>query len=72
MIKAMQHNCARPYTWTILAAETGVKPTADMVCLPESPSDRGGVEICHSSHDIGKRKRVWTAVYKGSGLATDE
>jgi len=72
MIKAIEHNCTRWYTWTIPPVETGVKQRADVVCLPESPRERGGVGICDSAYEIRKRKRVWTAVHKGSGLATDE
>jgi len=72
MIKAIQHNCARSYEWTIAALEMGVEWKADIVCLQEPPSERGGVGISHSAYEIRKRKRVWTAIRKGSGLVVDE
>ena len=72
MIKAIQHNCARSYEWTIAARETGVEHRADVVCLEEPPRERGGIGISHSAYEIRKRKRVWTAIRKGSGLVVDE
>jgi len=72
MINAVQHNCARLYAWTMAALETGVERKADLVILQELPEERGGIGISHSAYKIRKRKRVWTAVPKGSGLATDE
>jgi hypothetical protein len=54
------------------ALETGVERKADLVMLQEPPEERGGIGISHSAYEIRKRKRVWTAVRKGSGLATDE
>jgi endonuclease/exonuclease/phosphatase (EEP) superfamily protein YafD len=54
------------------ALETGVERKADLVMLQEPPEERGGIGISHSAYEIRKQKRVWTAVRKGSGLATDE
>jgi hypothetical protein len=72
MTKAIQHNCARSYEWTIAALQTGVERKADVVCLQEPPRERGGCGISHSAYEIRKRKRVWTAIRKGSGLVVDE
>jgi len=72
MIKAIQHNCARSYEWTIAALEMGVERKADVVCLQEPPRERGGCGISHSAYEIRKRRRVWTAIRKGSGLVVDE
>jgi len=72
MIKAIQHNCARSYEWTMAALETGVERKADVVCLQEPPRERGGFGISHSAYEIRKRHRVWTAIRKGSGLVVDE
>jgi hypothetical protein len=38
----------------------------------EPPRERGDIGISHSAYDIRKRKRVWTAIGKGSGLVVDE
>jgi endonuclease/exonuclease/phosphatase family metal-dependent hydrolase len=72
MIKAIQHNCDRSYEWTIAALETGIERNADVVCLQEPPRERGGLGISHSAYEIRKRKRVWTAIRKGSGLVVDD
>jgi hypothetical protein len=40
--------------------------------LQEPPRERKEFEITHTAHEIRKRKRVWTAVRKGSSLAVDE
>jgi len=72
MIKAIQHNCARSNEWTIAALETGVERKADVVYLQEPPRERGGCGISHSAYEIRKRKRVWTAIQKGSRLVVDE
>jgi len=72
MFKAIQHNCARSYERTSAALETGVKCKADVVCLQELPRERGGCGISHSAYEMRKRKRVWTAIRKGSGLVVDE
>jgi hypothetical protein len=40
--------------------------------LQEPPRERGGCGISHSAYEIRKRKRVWTAIRKGSGLVVDE
>ena len=72
MIRVFQHNCARSYEWTIAALETGVERRADIVCLQEPPRERGGIGISHSAYEIRKRKRVWTAIPRGSGLVVDE
>ena len=55
MIRAMQHNCARSYEWTITALETGVECKADGVCLLEPPRERAGVGISHLAYGIRKR-----------------
>ena len=72
MNRAVQHNCARSYEWTIVALEMGVERRVDVVCLQEPPRERRGFEINHTAYEIRKRKRVWTAVRKGSSLAVDE
>jgi len=72
MIRAIQHNCARSYEWTIAALKTGVERRADVVCLQEPPRGRKGFEIKHTAYEIRKRNRVWTAVGKGSGDAVDK
>jgi len=72
MIRAVQHNCARSYAWTMAALETGVEQKPDLVMLQAPPEERGGIGISHSTYEIRKQKRVWTAVRKGSGLSTDE
>ena len=74
MIRVIQHNCARSYEWTIAALETGVECRADVVCLPEPLRERGGIGISHSAYETRKRKRkrVWTAIRRGSGLVVDE
>jgi endonuclease/exonuclease/phosphatase family metal-dependent hydrolase len=72
MIRAIQHNCARSYEGTIAALETGVERRVDVVCLQEPPRERKGFEIMHKADERRKRKRVWMAVRKGSGLAVDE
>jgi hypothetical protein len=72
MIRVIQHNCARSYTWTIAALEMGVERRADVVCLQEPPRERGEIGISHSASDLRKRKRVCTAIRKESGLMVDE
>jgi len=72
MIRAIQHNCARSYEWTIAALEVGVERRGDVVCLQEPPSERQGFEIRHTAYGMRKRKRVWMAVRKGTGFAVDE
>jgi hypothetical protein len=54
------------------AVETIVERKADLGMLQEPPEERGAIGISHSAYEIRKRKRVWTAVRKESGLATDE
>jgi hypothetical protein len=39
---------------------------------PPRERERGGVGISHSAYQIRKRKRVWTAIPRGSGLVVDE
>ena len=68
----IQHNSARLYERTIAALEMGVKRRADVVCLQDSPRERGGIGISHSAYEIRKRKRVWTAIWRGSGFVVDE
>ena len=72
MIRVIQHNCPRSYEWTIVALEMGVERRADVVCLQEPPRERGGIGISASAYEIRKRKRVWMAIRKGSGLVVDE
>ena len=40
--------------------------------MQEPPGEKARIGISHLAYKIRKRKRVWTAVRKGSGLATDE
>ena len=72
MISVIQHNCARTYEWTIAALEMGVESRADVACLEESTRETGEIGISHSAYEIRKRKRVWMAIPKGSGLVVDE
>jgi len=72
MFRPIQHNCARSYAGTMAAVETGVDRKADLVLLQEPPGEKGRIEISHPAYEIRRRKTVWTAVRKGSGLATDE
>jgi hypothetical protein len=72
MFKVIQHNCARSYIWTMAALETAVEREADVECLHKPPRDRAGSRNSHPVYNIRKRKRVWTAVPKGSGLTTSE
>jgi len=72
MIRAIQHNCARSYTWNIAALEMGVDRKADLVLLQEPPGEKGRIRISHPAYEIRQRMRVWMAVRKGSGLATDK
>jgi hypothetical protein len=72
MIRVIQHNCARSYEWTIVELETGFKCRANVVCLKEPPRERGEIGISHSAYKIRKRRRVWTAIWKGSGLMVDQ
>jgi len=54
------------------ALETGVDRKADLLLLQEPPGEKVKIGISHPAYEIRKRKRVCTAVRKGSGLATDE
>jgi len=72
MIRVIQHNCARSYEWPIAVLETGVEHRVDVVCLQESPRERGEIGISHLAYEIRKRKRVWTVIQKGSALVVDE
>jgi len=46
---------------------------ADIVCMQEPPRESwGGVGISNSAYEMRKRKRVWMAIRKGSGLVVDE
>jgi len=72
MIRVIEHNCARSYVWTIAALEPGVERRADALCLPEPPRENGGIRISHSAYEKRKRKRVWTAIQRRSGLLVDE
>jgi len=72
MIRAIQHNCARSSAWTLAALGTGVDGKAAVLLLQEPPGEKGRIGIRRLVYEISKRKRVWTAVRKGSGLATDE
>jgi hypothetical protein len=72
MIRVILHNCAGSYEWTIAALDTGVERSAEVVCLQEPLRERRGIRISHSAYEIRKRKRVWTAIRRGSGLVFDE
>jgi hypothetical protein len=72
MIRVIQHTWARSYKWTIAALETGVEHMPDVVCLQEPPREIGDIGIRHSAYEIRKRRRVWTAILKGSGLVVEE
>jgi len=72
MIRVIQHHCARSYEWTIAALEMGVKCRADVVCWQEPPRERAGFGISQLAHKIRNRRRVWRALWRGSGLVVDE
>jgi len=72
MIRVIQHYCAMSYEWTIVALETGVERRADIVCLQEPVRIREEIGISHSAYEMRKRKRVRSAIQKGSGLVVDE
>jgi len=72
MIRAIQHNCARSYEWTIAALETGEEGRPDVVCLQEPPRERKGFEIRHTAYELRKRRRVCKAVRNGSVREVDE
>jgi hypothetical protein len=72
MIRAIQHNNARSYEWTMVALETRVESKVHVLCLQEKPRERRGVGNSHWVYEIRNRKRVWTAIGKGSGLVVDE
>jgi len=72
MIRAIQHNSASLYKWTIVALETWVEPTADVVCLQQPQREMGGVEISYHVYKIRKRERVCTVIRMGGGLVVDE
>jgi hypothetical protein len=72
MLNAIQHKCTRSYIWTMAALETGVEWKADEVCLLEPLRDTAGIRVIHSAYDIGKIKRMWTAVRSGSCLSRNE
>jgi len=40
MIRAVPHYCARSYSWTMAALQTGVERKADLVMLQEPPEER--------------------------------
>jgi hypothetical protein len=54
------------------ALEAGEDPKADPEMLQEQSNETAGIGISHSAYEIRKWKRVWTAVRKGHGLATDD
>jgi len=54
------------------ALEMGVDRKADLVLLQVLLVDKKKIGICQLADQIRKRKRVWTAVRKGTGLTTDE
>jgi hypothetical protein len=54
MSKAIHHNGARSYKWTIAALEMGVKHLADQVCLNEPLRQSGGCGISHAKNEIHK------------------
>jgi len=72
MIRVIQHTSARSYECTIAALEMVVERRADVLCLQERPRERGGIGIRHSAYEMTNRKRVWTAIRRGSGLVDDE
>jgi hypothetical protein len=55
MIRAIQHNCARSYAWTVAALVTGVDRKADLVLLQQSPGEKGRIPISHTAYKITKR-----------------
>jgi exonuclease III len=72
MFSVIQLNCAMSYEWTIAALETGVERRADVVCLQEPLTEKGGIRISHSATEIRKRKRIWTAIRRRSGVVVDQ
>jgi hypothetical protein len=49
-----------------------VEQLADVVILQKLPAERGGSRISQPPYEIRKQMRVWTAVCKGCGLATNQ
>jgi len=72
MLNAIQYNCTGLYQWTIVVLEMGVQWKVHGVCMQEPLGEPGGFGISHSACEIRKRKRMWTATGKGSGLVVDE
>jgi len=71
MFRAIQHNSARSYVWTMAGLEMVVERKADVVSLQEPPRERTGIGLSHPAYEIRERKRVWMVVRKGSGPITN-
>ena len=72
MMEMFRQSGARSYEWTIAALEMGFERRADVVCLQQPQRERGDIAISHSAYKISKRKTVWRAIRKQSGLVVDE
>lgn len=71
-IRAIQHNCARSYQWTIAGLEQGVEHRVDVVCLQVRPRECGAIGISPSAYKRLQTIRVSIVIRKGSGLVVDE
>jgi hypothetical protein len=49
MTRAVEHNCAKSYSWTMAAQETEVERKADFLILLDWPEAIGGIGMSHSA-----------------------
>jgi len=52
MIRAIQHNRARSYAWTIAELEIGVDREADLVLVQEPPGEKGRIRMSHPCEEL--------------------
>ena len=52
MIRAIQHNCPRSYTWTLAVLEMDMDRQADLLLLKEPPGEKGRSGIRHPAYEI--------------------
>jgi hypothetical protein len=71
MSRAIQHNCARSYRWTLAELDAAVDRKADFVLLHEAPAEKGKIRSRDPVYDIGKCKSHSTAVRVRPGLASE-
>jgi hypothetical protein len=77
MIRGIQHNCARSYTWTMAALETGVNQKADLVLCRSRRGRKGESESVtqrmklENQRQFGQRCAVYVALQRTNGLERD-